>query len=655
MAFAQTNPLVIEDEFSDCYTYCYIISDVGTSKVYDQPASDNVYVADFHGQNNQQWIIMPTYPKSNEAFIISRRNGFIMDRSLLTDNLYCYAGHFNGGSNQKWRIGPSGTGYSVYSYGTTKVWDRPGSGDIYCAFYHGGVNQTITFNRSISLGNEYSTEVINYNIYASMPPELNGLNEQFQYGKHEGDVLQSVTVIPFTLINDPGWSLDAQMNYSPYYRLEKYQYWKLIDYKQFQSGDVMEYSSTTSSGCVTQNSQIIKAIMNVSYEYNAKLTVPIDGISAAVGQNIKTNLGVEYTYTNQETYSYKNDESFTLTRTSSQDQLFFFYVLIDEFRLYRMNENGENYLLRWEYADPDLEPFYQSYPNVISTSPGGCYSENNYQPYNSIPIMFSDISSQGIASASSEYSSTYAAWKAFDGEDESGDWSRWISASNGMYIPQWISYDFQTTSNVQSYAIQIESGLPNRSPSSWKLQGYTGSSWLTVDSRSNYTISKWQEKALHYFTVPVTASFSKFRLLIEAVNGSSVASIVKFKLFAPNVVPSKSARINLTQIDDTNKQTKNDLDVLTVFPNPTSGEVSIKIDPKSDLMELKYRVDSISIHNDSMDRKFQIGVYNIYGQLEREIYQGFGTVHYNFNLRRGIYLVKVHFDDKIMTERLIVK
>lgn len=657
--FSQTNPLVIADEFTDCYTHSYIISDVGTSNVYDQPASNNVYVAGFHGQPNQQWLIMPTYPGSNKAFVISRRNGYIVDRSLISQNVYCYAGHFHGGTNQLWRIGESGSGYAVYSYGTTKVWDRPNSGDIYCANYHGGSNQTITFTSNASLGNNYSTQTTNYNVSASMPPELNSLNEQFEANKQVGKVLQSVTVIPFTLINDPGWNLSAQLNYSPYYRLEKYQYWKLIDYKQYLEGDVSEYTSTTSIGCVTENSETIKTIMNVSYAYNAKLTVPIDGIAAEVGENIKVNMGVDYTLTNSVTYSYKDDVEYKFTRTSTQDQTFFFYVLIDEYKLYRMNETGNNYLLRWEYSNPDLDPYFKSYPNTTQISASNCSSSSNQLPENSIPVKSSNTSSPGIASASSQYSSTYAAWKAFDGEDESGSGSRWISANNGPFSTQWIAYDFQTTANVQSYAIEIEHWLADRSPNTWKLQGFNGSAWVTVDSRSNYTITKWEERTIHYFTVPQTASYSKFRLLVESVNGSTVVSIIKFKLFATNIIPTKSTTITDSQDKkDKSEVIGNLMHKFSVYPNPSSGNIIITINNEALSYNKMFDPDSVSTETNSgylTDRKFVVDIYDSKGAIVKKLHQDIGTESYNLGLPSGIYLIKCNIGGKDISKKMIIK
>jgi hypothetical protein len=158
------------------------------------------------------------------------------------------------------------------------------------------------------------------------------------------------------------------------------------------------------------------------------------------------------------------------------------------------------------------------------------------------------------AASSSNYDEkNYTAWRAFDGDDVSEPWSRWISSrTTASFTPAWLSYDIgQPTINnpgieyspvyVRSYYILPELGsCKDRAPKSWVLQGWNGSTWIAIDSRSNMSVfaapgSGWVSTsgALEgkTFVVATPKPFKKYRLLINQVNGSNVTSIRQLKLF----------------------------------------------------------------------------------------------------------------------------
>jgi hypothetical protein len=151
-----------------------------------------------------------------------------------------------------------------------------------------------------------------------------------------------------------------------------------------------------------------------------------------------------------------------------------------------------------------------------------------------VPIMTSDTTPSGTASASSIYDSTYPAWKAFDGNDESEAWSRWISVYDyGFTTPQWLSYEFTSPRRIDLYYILPEYGssTKDRSPKNWTLEGWNGSTWVTLDTRTNIlNDSVWNAGGLH-FSVTNPGYYTKYRLYVTAVNGSDVVSIRQFKLF----------------------------------------------------------------------------------------------------------------------------
>jgi len=149
-----------------------------------------------------------------------------------------------------------------------------------------------------------------------------------------------------------------------------------------------------------------------------------------------------------------------------------------------------------------------------------------------IPVMTSNTSPSGQASASSCMDTTiHAPWKALDGNNESGVSSRWISSVSSS-LPQWISYKFDAPVIARNYYIVPETGgCADRAPKDFILQGSNnGTSWTTLDTRSNITLSNYKSAGLS-FSVNNPGSYTYYRLYVTAVNGSIVVSIQHIKLF----------------------------------------------------------------------------------------------------------------------------
>ena len=195
------------------------------------------------------------------------------------------------------------------------------------------------------------------------------------------------------------------------------------------------------------------------------------------------------------------------------------------------NANG----LYFQVANPGAYYKYRLYVTAVNGSDVVSIRKLKLlAPLDSIPVMTSNTLPLGTASASTVYSSSYQAWKAFDGDDESAaGWTHWISAYNQDFSdPQWLSYDFGSSRTIIGYYILPQyNSLKDRSPKTWQLQGWNGSSWITVDTQSNIRIDiEWYYAGL-YFDVAYPGAYSKYRLYVTAVNGSDVVSIRQLKLF----------------------------------------------------------------------------------------------------------------------------
>ncbi len=127
----------------------------------------------------------------------------------------------------------------------------------------------------------------------------------------------------------------------------------------------------------------------------------------------------------------------------------------------------------------------------------------------------------GVAT-SGNYSSSYPGWKAFDSAVTGS--SMWISET--WETPAWISYDFGSNRVINRYSITNTNGssLTSRAPKDFKLQGWNGSSWTTVDTRTNQT--GWTSGTARTYEVQSPGSYPKYRLHITDDNDSRSGIVV---------------------------------------------------------------------------------------------------------------------------------
>lgn len=151
----------------------------------------------------------------------------------------------------------------------------------------------------------------------------------------------------------------------------------------------------------------------------------------------------------------------------------------------------------------------------------------------SVPVMTGPTSPLGIVTQSGMLSTSYPGWKVFDGSDN----SMWISAIG--QTPAWISYSFGNGSKrVVSYAIKYVNGsILTRAPRNWTLEGWDGSSWIVVDSRTDQI--NWSGFEERTYTVASPGSYTTYRLNISDDNdprsGIVVISIGKLSLLADDI------------------------------------------------------------------------------------------------------------------------
>ncbi|RKH21181.1 hypothetical protein D7X74_01985 [Corallococcus sp. CA047B] len=138
-----------------------------------------------------------------------------------------------------------------------------------------------------------------------------------------------------------------------------------------------------------------------------------------------------------------------------------------------------------------------------------------------VTAMTGPTTPAGSVTRSGVYSAAYEAWQAFDANSA----SLWISAVN--QTPAWLAYQVPAgTAAVHRYALAFANGpsLTTRAPKDWTFQGWNGSAWVVLDTRTNQT--GWGGFERREFTLSAPASYSQYRLHVTDDNDTRAGVVV---------------------------------------------------------------------------------------------------------------------------------
>lgn len=151
-------------------------------------------------------------------------------------------------------------------------------------------------------------------------------------------------------------------------------------------------------------------------------------------------------------------------------------------------------------ADTFVESFEFNFPDCAAGS-------------SQVPEMTSNNTPHGRVTRSGVYSSSSEAWLAFESNN-----AAWVSKT--WQSPAWISYEWDDGPRmITSYSIKFTNGsLTGRAPRDWTLQGWTGTSWIVLDSQSGQT--NWAGVETRAYTVSAPGSYTRYRLHVTRDNDS---------------------------------------------------------------------------------------------------------------------------------------
>ena len=192
----------------------------------------------------------------------------------------------------------------------------------------------------------------------------------------------------------------------------------------------------------------------------------------------------------------------------------------------------------------------------------GLYEAYTGYTDNLIPTMASNSMPSGTASASTEFDSGYAAWKAMDRATS----TLWATTVIGV-TPCWLEYEFAASKTITKYTITATSN-PDGAPNTWEFQGYNGSSWDALDTQSSIVFTASEKKE---YTFSNSTAYTRYRIYITANNGRTTTQIAELEAMEtePQVDDAEVAQVSLqTEI------TQRDAEVVQV-----SLQVEVKSPP----------------------------------------------------------------------------
>jgi|AGFS01.1.fsa_nt_gi F5/8 type C domain. len=143
------------------------------------------------------------------------------------------------------------------------------------------------------------------------------------------------------------------------------------------------------------------------------------------------------------------------------------------------------------------------------------------------PVMTANNAPTGYtASASSQYDSGSPPWKAFD-QTSSSTWISLNQPSSGS--PQWVAIALPAAKKVTRYEVVNRlTGFIN-SPTAWTLQGFDGSNWLTLDTRSDTNNTGG---AVRSYAVTNPGTYSAYRLMVTNCAQAGALTVGDLNLYS---------------------------------------------------------------------------------------------------------------------------
>lgn len=169
------------------------------------------------------------------------------------------------------------------------------------------------------------------------------------------------------------------------------------------------------------------------------------------------------------------------------------------------DEYAMKYIGRWNYASNELLS-NSTWRTAICNS---TYFESVLNA--KVPVMTSSTTPSGVASASTEYTSSYGAYKAFDRNSS----TYWCTTQNSI-TNQYVEYEFPNPVSIAKVSI-LNNNEENINPKNCKIQYYDGTQYIDVKS----FVNSGTPSAETSVCVDILESAKKWRVFIQDNYGNT--------------------------------------------------------------------------------------------------------------------------------------
>lgn len=205
----------------------------------------------------------------------------------------------------------------------------------------------------------------------------------------------------------------------------------------------------------------------------------------------------------------------------------------------------------------------------------------------------------------------------------------------------WIEVYTKKPSRITGYAITSANDSPTRDPNTWLLQGWTGSTWVTLDSVGNQP--EWEERfqTKTWDVANDSLWFSTYRLHILAINGDAeglmqMAELQLFGELGGNVAPD----YGVTDVEE-KEQVVSDFRLDQNYPNPFNPSTTIQFALPS-AMQVKLTVFDILGREVTtlLNAKMNEGLHNVTFEASR--------------YASGVYFYRLEAGDKVFQHKMML-
>lgn len=143
-----------------------------------------------------------------------------------------------------------------------------------------------------------------------------------------------------------------------------------------------------------------------------------------------------------------------------------------------------------------------------------------------VPVMTSATTPSGEVTASSVYSSSYPAWRAFD---QNFTTSGWHPAS--PYTNEWVQYEFQTAVKIRRVDVGCWGNTPATTTKfTWQLLGSNDGSTFT-DINPTFVMDSHEQRQFVSHIISASQAYDYYRVTLDSMDGSPALEGIKFQFY----------------------------------------------------------------------------------------------------------------------------